>query len=69
MFHNNSSAISISMNPIQHSHTKHIDIRNHFLLDHADEGNFELLFIPIDAQLADFFTKPLSNEWFINLRY
>jgi hypothetical protein len=31
----NESAIKIANNPIQHSRTKHIDIRHHFLRDHA----------------------------------
>jgi hypothetical protein len=30
---NNTSAINISKNPVQHSRTKHIDIRHHFLRD------------------------------------
>ena len=65
----NSSAISISKNPVQHSRTKHIDIRYHFLRDHADQGTIELLFVPTDTQLADLFTKPLGNERFIKLRH
>ena len=31
----NTSAISISKNLVQHSRTKHIEIRHHFLRDHA----------------------------------
>jgi hypothetical protein len=31
--YNNTSAINISKNPVQHSQTKHIDIRHHFLRD------------------------------------
>ena len=33
----NTSAISISKNPVQHSRTKHIEIRHHFLRDHAQK--------------------------------
>ncbi|XP_024964482.1 uncharacterized protein LOC112504761, partial [Cynara cardunculus var. scolymus] len=33
------SAIAISANPIQHSKTKHIDIRNNFLKHHVEEDN------------------------------
>jgi hypothetical protein len=29
----NTSAINISKNLVQHSHTKHIDIRHHFIRD------------------------------------
>ena len=65
----NSSAINISKNFVQHSCTKHIDIRYHFPRDHADQRNIELVFVPTDAQLADFFTKPLGNDHFIKLRH
>ncbi|TLX69272.1 hypothetical protein E9993_23065, partial [Labilibacter sediminis] len=40
------SAIAISHNPIQHSLTKHIDIRYHFLNDHVLQGNIELILVP-----------------------
>jgi hypothetical protein len=30
----NESAICLADNPVEHSHTKHIDIRHHFLRDH-----------------------------------
>lgn len=33
----NTSAINISKNPIQHSRTKHIEIRHHFLRDHVQK--------------------------------
>jgi hypothetical protein len=32
------SAIKIAYNPCEHSRTKHIDIRDHFLRDHAING-------------------------------
>jgi hypothetical protein len=31
----NESAVKIANNPIQHSRTKHVDIRHHFLRDHV----------------------------------
>ena len=31
----NTSAICLTKNPIQHSKTKHIDIRHHFIRDHV----------------------------------
>lgn len=60
----NTSAINISNNPIQHSRTKHIEIRHHFLRDHIQKGNVILEFISIDSQIADIFTKPLPEERF-----
>jgi len=58
------SAIAISENPVQHSKTKHIDIRYHFLKDHVEKGNIELYFISTDYQLADLLTKALDEKRF-----
>jgi hypothetical protein len=58
----NTSAINISKNPVQHSRTKHIDIRHHFLRDLVEFEVVSLSFIPTDNQLADILTKPLDVE-------
>jgi hypothetical protein len=34
----NESAIRMADNPVEHSRTKHIDIRHHFLRDHQQKG-------------------------------
>ncbi|GKF32870.1 hypothetical protein Tco_0102668, partial [Tanacetum coccineum] len=57
------SAIAISYNPIQHSHTKHINIRYHFK-EHVGKGIIELYFVGMEYQLADLFTKALPKERF-----
>ena len=64
----NTSAINISKNPVQHSRTKHIEIRHHFLRDHAQKGDITLEFVSTKDQLADIFTKPLSEEQFVDIR-
>ena len=64
----NTSAISISKNPVQHSRTKHIEIRHHFLIDHAQKGDITLEFVITKDQFADIFTKPLSEEQFVDIR-
>ena len=64
----NESAIKIAYNPVQHSRTKHIEIRNHFIRDHVARGDIELIYVPTKDQLADIFTKPLDEARFCYLR-
>nr|GEU75856.1 hypothetical protein [Tanacetum cinerariifolium] len=56
--------ISISCNPIQHSRTKHIDVRYHFIEEKVEKGIVELFFVGTEYQLADLFTKALPVERF-----
>ncbi|KAI3718276.1 hypothetical protein L6452_19140 [Arctium lappa] len=58
------SAIAISANLVQHTKTKHIDVRYHFIKDHVEKGTIELFFVKTDYQLADLFTKPLDEKRF-----
>nr|GEX03545.1 hypothetical protein [Tanacetum cinerariifolium] len=57
-------AIAISCNPVQHSRTKHIDVRYHFIKEHVEKGTIELYFVKTDYQPADLFTKALSVDRF-----
>ncbi|KAI0529333.1 hypothetical protein KFK09_001880 [Dendrobium nobile] len=68
VFCDNTSAICISKNPIQHSRTKQIDIRHHFIRDHVTKGDIELHHVTTENQLADIFTKPLAFDTFSSLR-
>ncbi|GJY91085.1 hypothetical protein Tco_0506281 [Tanacetum coccineum] len=58
------AAIAISCNPVQHSHTKHIDVRYHFIKEHVKKGIVELFFVETEYQLADLFTKALPEDRF-----
>ena len=64
----NESAVKSASNPVQHSRTKHIDIRHHFLRDHMNKGDIKLDGIGTDDQLAYIFTKPLDENRFCKLR-
>jgi hypothetical protein len=55
-------------NPVEHSRTKHIDIRHHFLRDHQQKGDIDIFHISTENQLADIFTKPLDEKAFCRLR-
>ncbi|GJU54146.1 copia-type pol polyprotein [Tanacetum coccineum] len=56
------SAIAISCNPVQHSRTKHIHTRYHFIKEQVENGIIELYFVRTEYQLADMFTKALPEE-------
>jgi hypothetical protein len=65
---NNESAIRMTDNLIEHSRTKHIAIRYHFLRDHQQRGDIEIAYVSTKEQLADIFTKPLDEKTFTKLR-
>jgi len=62
LYCDNTSAINLTKNPIQHSKTKHIEITHHFIRDHIQKGDIEIMFVKIENQLVDLFTKPLASE-------
>jgi hypothetical protein len=64
----NESAIKIAYNPCEHSRTKHINIRHHFLRDYAIKGDIVISHVGTNEQLADIFTKPLDKKRFSELR-
>ena len=41
----NESAIRMADNPVEHSRTKHIDIRYHFLRDHQEKRDIEIAYV------------------------
>ncbi|GJV47324.1 retrovirus-related pol polyprotein from transposon TNT 1-94 [Tanacetum coccineum] len=62
MYCDSKSVIAISCNPVQHSKTKHINIRYHFIKEHVKKGTMEIYFVGTEYQLADLFTKALSKK-------
>ena len=62
----NESAVKLANNPVQHSRTKHIDIRHHFLRDHVAKNDILLEGVRTEDQLADIFTKPLDEAHFVD---
>nr|GEZ19300.1 retrovirus-related Pol polyprotein from transposon TNT 1-94 [Tanacetum cinerariifolium] len=49
---------------VQHSCTKHIDVKYHFIKEKVEKGIVELFFVGTEYQLADLFTKALPEERF-----
>ena len=68
VFCDNTSAINLSKNPVQHSKSKHIEIRYHFIWDLMEDKIICLEFIHTDNQKADIFTKPFDGPLFESLR-
>ncbi|GKA87299.1 retrovirus-related pol polyprotein from transposon TNT 1-94 [Tanacetum coccineum] len=64
MYCDSQAAIAISCNPVQHSRTKHIDVRYHFIKEQVEKGIVELFFVGTEYQLADLFTKALPEDRF-----
>ncbi|GJX25086.1 copia protein [Tanacetum coccineum] len=62
LYYNNKSAIALCCNNVQHSRSKHIDIRHHFIKEQVENEVVDLYFIRTKYQLADIFTKPLARE-------
>ncbi|GJY60634.1 retrovirus-related pol polyprotein from transposon TNT 1-94 [Tanacetum coccineum] len=62
MYCDNKSAIALSCNNVQHSRSKHIDIKFHFIKEHVENGVIELYFVNTEYQQADIFTKALARE-------
>nr|GEV77120.1 retrovirus-related Pol polyprotein from transposon TNT 1-94 [Tanacetum cinerariifolium] len=58
------SAIAISCNLVQHSRTKHIHTRYHFIKEQVKNSIIELYFVRTKYQLADMFTKALPADTF-----
>nr|GFB53768.1 copia protein [Tanacetum cinerariifolium] len=52
---------------VQHSRSKHIDIRYHFMKEKVERRVIELYFVETKYQLADIFTKALPKERFETL--
>nr|GEY73073.1 retrotransposon protein, putative, unclassified [Tanacetum cinerariifolium] len=62
MYYDNKRAIALCCNNVQHSRSKHIDIRYHFIKEQVENGVIELYFINTKYQLADLFTKALGRD-------
>nr|GEV15648.1 hypothetical protein [Tanacetum cinerariifolium] len=59
MYSDNKSAIALCCNNVQHSRSKHIEIRFHFIKNQVENGVVELYFVNTEYQLAN---KALGRE-------
>ena len=56
------------MREIQHSRSKHIEVRYHFIREHVANKDGNLEYINTEDQLVDIFIKPLREDKFCSLR-
>ncbi|GKA75523.1 retrovirus-related pol polyprotein from transposon TNT 1-94, partial [Tanacetum coccineum] len=54
----NKGAIDLSKNPVQHSRTKHIEIRHHFLRDNVQKGHISIEKVPSVNNIVDILRYP-----------
>lgn len=64
----NQAAMAIASNDVDHSRTKHIDIRHHFVREHIASGAIRLVWVSTNDQSADILTKSLRRVQFITGR-
>ena len=48
--------------------TRHMNVRYFFITDRVKKGDLEIKYCPTDEMIADFLTKPLQGNKFINFR-
>lgn len=64
IFIDNTAALAVTKNPVQHSKTKHIAIKFHFIRDCYEKGLIDVLYVETQFQKADLFTKPFAQPRF-----
>ena len=64
----NTSSLKLADHPINHSNTKHIEVRHLFVREAAEMGLITPVYIKTSDQLADIFTKVLTKDQFTKLR-
>jgi hypothetical protein len=62
------SAINLSKNPIQHSKTKDIPIKYHFIREWFQDQVVKLEHVPSKENITNIFTKTLTRDSFEYLR-
>ena len=68
VYYENTSAINLSKNLIQHSKPKDMEIRYHFICDYVQKSVFDIKFLETYHQWIGIFTKPLSEDRFVCIR-
>eukprot|EP00253_Pinus_taeda_P031471 PITA_31471 len=65
----NQSAIQLCKDPVQHQRSKHIELHMHFIRELIHDHVLEVQYCSTDDQVADIFTKALTEAKFTKLRF
>ena len=61
LFGDNQGSLALTKNPSNHSRTKHIDVKFHFIRDCYTSRVIDIQHVPTEDNAADAFTKPLPR--------
>jgi hypothetical protein len=64
----NQSVIKLAKDPVQHQRSKHIELHMQFIKNLIHDQVIEVLFCPTEDQVANIFTKSLTEVKFSKLR-
>ena len=64
LYCDNTSAIEIAHNPVQHDRTKHVEVDRHFIKEKLEAGIIVFPFVKSENQLADILTKAVASQAF-----
>ena len=68
MYEDNQGAIALSKNSKNHTQTKHIDIKYHYIRETILKKAIQLEYCPTEKKVADILTKGLAKQRFEELR-
>lgn len=61
----NQSCVKLSVSPVFHDRSKHMEIKYHYVRDMVERNAIQLKYISTDEQTSDILTKPLSRIKFV----
>lgn len=68
LYIDNRSAIDLMKNPVHHGHSKHIDMRYHFIRECIERGQICVKYVSSGEQKANILTKALPCMKFAMMR-